>query len=318
MAECAAILNTGASIPLIGFGTASGEPNITHAEKKAAILAAFEVGYRHFDTASVYGSEASLGEMLNEAMQAGSVKREDLFITSKVWCSDCYPEGVLPALKKSLSMLQLDYLDLYLMHWPLRFKEGVGFIPKPEEFLQLDLKGTWRALEACVKQGLTKAIGVSNFSSKKVRDLLEFAEIPPAVNQVEMHPAWQQKQLRDTCKGANIHVSAWSPLGAPSQLWGSPAILDEPILKEIATKHGKTPAQVALRWGLDNGVSVLPKSFNKTRMTENYQVLDLHLTDEDHGAISKIKQKKIVDGSFYCHPEFGDYRSVEDLWDGEI
>ncbi|KAI5060623.1 hypothetical protein GOP47_0025043 [Adiantum capillus-veneris] len=251
-------------------------------------------------------------------MQAGVVKREDLFVTSKIWCCDCFPEGVLPALKNSLSELQLDYLDLYLIHWPIRFKESVKYVPKLEDILPFDLKGTWQALEACVKQGLTKAIGVSNFSSKKITNLLEFAEIPPAVNQVEMHPMWQQKQLRETCKRANIHVSAWSPLGAPRQMWGSPAVLDEPILQEIAAKLGKTPAQVALRWGLDNGVSVIAKSFNKARMTENFQVFGWHLSDEDHGAISKIKQHKNFDGSLFLHPEFGSYKSVQELWDGEI
>ncbi|MCO5600540.1 hypothetical protein L7F22_054653 [Adiantum nelumboides] len=310
------ILNTGASIPVLGFGTATDQaPNV---EKKAAISAALEVGYRHFDTASVYNSEGCLGEVLNEAMQAGSVKREDLFITSKIWCSDCFPEGVLPALKKSLSELQLEYLDLYLIHGPIRFKEGVQFLPKPEELLPFDLEGTWRALEACVRQGLTKAIGVSNFSSKKLTNLLKLAEIPPAVNQVEMHPMWQQKQLREVCKRANIHVSAWSPLGAPSESWGSPAILDEPTIKEIAIKLGKTPAQVALRWGLDNGVSVLPKSFNKARMTQNFQVFGWHLSDEDHGAISKIRQTKNWDASIWIHPESGDYRTVQEFWDGEI
>ncbi|MCO5596976.1 hypothetical protein L7F22_051047 [Adiantum nelumboides] len=251
--------------------------------------------------ASSYKSEGWLGEALNEAMQAGSVKREDLLITSKIWCTDCFHEGVLPALKKSL-----------------RLKEGVPFSPKPEELLPFDLEGTWRALEACVRQGLTKAIGVRNFSSKKLTNLLKLAEIPPAVNQAEMHPMWQQKQLREVCKRANVHVSAWSPLGAPSESWGSPAILDEPTLKEIAIKLGKTPAQVALSCGLDNGVSVLPKSFNKARMTQNFQVFGWHLSDEDHGAISKIRQIKSFDGSIFVHPEAGDYRTVQELWDGEI
>eukprot|EP00250_Pteridium_aquilinum_P012609 c20830_g1_i1 orf=149-1099(+) len=316
MAECA-ILNTGTSIPLIGLGTVS-DGALSFDDRKAAISAAIEAGYRHFDTAMVYESEGFLGEALKEATEAGLVRREDLFVTSKLWCSDAYPEGVLPALQKSLSALQLDYLDLYLIHWPIRFKEGTGLQPNADDLMPLDIRGTWTALEACVKQGLTKAIGVSNFSSKKITELLEFAEIPPAVNQVEMHPRWQQKSLRETCKKVNVHVSAWSPLGAPLMMWGSPEILNDPVIKDIAIKRGRTPAQVILRWELDNGVSVIPKSFNKKRMIENLEVFGWHLTDEDHQNISKIEQKKNVDGSFLCSPVFGPYKSIQDVWDGEI
>ncbi|KAI5063408.1 hypothetical protein GOP47_0021955 [Adiantum capillus-veneris] len=316
MAEYA-VLNTGASMPLVGLGTAS-DGALPLEQRKAAISAAIEVGYRHFDTAKVYNSEGLLGEALKEAMEAGSVKREDLFVTSKLWCTDAYPEGVLPALRNSLSALQLDYLDLYLIHWPIRLKEGAVLKPKPDELMALDLQGTWRALEACVKQGLVRAIGVSNFSSKKIMELLEFAEILPAVNQVEMHPKWQQRLLRETCKKANVHVSAWSPLGAPLMSWGTPEILNNPIIKDIALNHSKAPAQVVLRWGLDNGVSVIPKSFNKKRMVENLDVFGWHLTDKDHQSISGIEQKKNIDGSFLCSLVSGPYRTLEDLWDGEF
>ncbi|KAI5070047.1 hypothetical protein GOP47_0014390 [Adiantum capillus-veneris] len=316
MAEYA-VLNTGASMPLVGLGTGS-DGALPLDRRKAAISAAVEVGYRHFDTAKIYNSEGFLGEALKEAMEAGLVKREDFFVTSKLWCSDAYPDGVLPALLNSLSALQLDYLDLYLIHWPIRLKEGAIQNPKPDELIALDLQGTWRALEACVKQGLVRAIGVSNFSSKKIMELLDFAEIPPAVNQVEMHPKWQQRLLRETCKKANVHVSAWSPLGAPLMYWGSPEILNNPIIKDIASNHGKAPAQVVLRWGLDNGASVIPKSFNKKRMVENLDVFGWHLTDEDHQHISGIEQKKNIDGSFICSPVSGPYKSLEDLWDGEF
>lgn len=303
-------------MPLVGLGTASDRA-LPLDQRKAAISAAIEVGYRHFDTAKVYNSEGFLGEALKEAMEAGLVKRGDLFVTSKLWCTDAYPGGVLPALRNSLSALQLDYLDLYLIHWPVRFKEGAAENPKPDEFMPLDLRGTWRALEACVRQGLTKAIGVSNFSSKKIKELHEFAEIPPAVNQVEMHPKWQQRLLRETCKNANVHVCAWSPLGAPRMHWGNSEIMDNSIVKDIATKHDKTPAQVVLRWGLDKGVTVLPKSFNKKRMVENLDVFGWHLTDEDHEGIGGIEQKKNIDGGFVCSPISGPYRTIEDLWDGE-
>ncbi|KAH7278371.1 hypothetical protein KP509_38G038200 [Ceratopteris richardii] len=185
------VLNTGATMPLVGLGTGSDGSLPLH-ERKAAIAAAIEVFFcflrgktnAHFDTAKIYNSEGFLGEALKEAMESGIVKREELFVTSKLWCTDAYPEGVLPALQNSLRALQLDYLDLYLIHWPIRMKEGASE-KESDRLMELDLKGTWRALEACVKQGLAKAIGVSNFSSKKVKDLLQFAEIPPAVNQVK-------------------------------------------------------------------------------------------------------------------------------------
>lgn len=305
-------------MPMLGLGTGS-DGSLSYQDRKSAISTALQIGYRHFDTASVYKSEGFLGDALVDALQTGLVKREDLFVTSKLWCSDAHPEGVLPALQKSLSELQLEYLDLYLVHWPFRFKEGVSGIPtSADDLLPFDLQGTWKAMEQCAKQGLTKAIGVSNFTSKKIGDLLEFAEIPPAVNQVEMHPKWQQKKLREACSKANIHICAWSPLGAPLMSWGSVTVLDDSIIKDIALKHGKTPAQVVLRWGLDQGVSVLPKSFNKSRMTENFQIFGWHLTDEDHENISKIEQKKNVYLQVLCDPVNGPYKSVADLWDGEV
>lgn len=304
-------------MPLLGLGTGS-DSALSVDERKAAVSAAIQIGYRHFDTASIYNSEGFLGEALADAIKSGKVKREDIFVTSKLWCADAYPEGVLPALKKSLSMLQLDYLDLYLIHWPSRFKQGVGHKPTADDLLPLDLRGTWRAMEECVKQGLTRAIGVSNFSSKKILDLLAFAEIPPAVNQVEMHPKWQQKKLRETCRKANILVTGWSPLGAPLMGWGSVAVLDDPIIKQIALKHGKTPAQVALRWALDKGASVVPKSFNHKRMSENFQIFGWQLDSEDHASIERIEQKKNIDGQFLCNPVSGPYRNLTELWDGEF
>ncbi|KAH9331653.1 hypothetical protein KI387_003761, partial [Taxus chinensis] len=236
-------LNTGAKIPLLGLGT--GAVNQIEDEIKAAVAAALQVGYRHFDTSKVYGSERALGEALNAAFQSGIVKREDVFVTTKLWNTD--HDDPVSSIKNSLKNLQLEYLDLFLIHWPVKFIKEASFAnfvaPKEDEFLPLDLKSTWEGMEKCVETGLTKAIGVSNFSSKKIEDLLSYAKIPPAVNQVEMHPLWQQNKLREFCSKHNIHVSAWSPLGAPNTPWGSNLVMDNPLIHEIAQKHGKTKAQ---------------------------------------------------------------------------
>ncbi|KAH9331664.1 hypothetical protein KI387_003772, partial [Taxus chinensis] len=234
-------LNAGMKIPLIGLGTGSANQN----DLQEAVAIALQVGYRHFDTSKVYGSERALGEALNAAFQSGIVKREDVFVTSKLWNTD--HDDPVSSIKNSLKDLQLEYLDLFLIHWPVKLIKEASLenlvAPKEEEFLPLDLKSTWEGMEKCVETGLTKAIGVSNFSSKKIKDLLSYARIPPAVNQVEMHPMWQQKKLRECCSKHNIHVSAWSPLGAPNTWWGTNLVMDSPVIKEIAHKHGKTTAQ---------------------------------------------------------------------------
>lgn len=301
-------LNNGAYIPVLGFGTASGH-QYTHQQTKEAITAAIQAGYRHFDTASLYNSEAALGDALSQAFKDGTLTRADVFVSSKPWCTET--DDVLAAIKRSLSALQLDYLDLYLIHWPLKIRKIGGLTP--QDIQPLDVNKTWEAMEKCVELGLTRSIGVSNFSSKKIKELLQFAKIPPAVNQVEMHPRWQQEHLREVCSKANIHVSAWGPLGAPNTRWGSHAVLDHPTIKEIASKHEKTPAQVTLRWALDQGVSVLPKSYNKTRMVENLQIFNWSLTQEDRDKIGKIEQQRNLSGP-YLHD--GSMYTLG-LWDEE-
>ncbi|TJX41480.1 aldo/keto reductase [Soehngenia saccharolytica] len=177
-------LNTGNKIPVIGLGTAV--PAVQNEEIKAAVLAALQVGYRHFDTAAIYGSEGALGAGLKEAFQSGLVKREEVFVATKLW--DDQHDDPVAAITKSLKNLQLEYLDLYLIHWPVRLRKGHTLPPREEDFLPLDIKSTWQGMEKCYELGLTKAIGLSNFSCKKIEDLLKYAKIPPAVNQVEMHP----------------------------------------------------------------------------------------------------------------------------------
>ncbi|KAK3415005.1 hypothetical protein EUGRSUZ_H00578 [Eucalyptus grandis] len=311
------VLNSGMRMPLIGMGGATS--NLPPPDVLTSIfLDAIEVGYRHFDTAACYGSEEALGRAVAKALDRGLVKnRSNIFITTKLWCTDAHPGLVLPALKKSLQKLGLEYVDLYLIHWPVRLKEGTEGFDFKGKMLPFDMKGTWEAMEECAKIGLAKSIGVSNFSTKKLSQLLTHATIPPAVNQVEMNVGWQQEKLRAYCREKGIHVSAWSPLSANGASWGTSVVVESPVLKEIAIAKGKTVAQVALRWIHEQGVSVIVKSFNKERMKENLLILDWGLSHEDLDKIKlQIPQKRGSPGHMFVF-EDGPYKSLDELWDGD-
>ncbi|KAK7400888.1 hypothetical protein VNO78_12197 [Psophocarpus tetragonolobus] len=298
------------TVPVIGLGTAAA--NNDGDVVKSAVIEAIKMGYRHFDTAAQYGSEQGLGEAIAEALQLGLIaSRDELFITSKLWCCDNHPHLVLPALQKSLQSLKLDYLDLYLVHWPISAKPGMRDMPYSEECLvPFDLKGVWAAMEECHKLGLTKSIGVSNFSCKKLENLLSFATIPPSVNQVEMNIAWQQKNLREYCKAKGIIVTAYSPLGAKGSIWDINQILDNELTKQIAQAHGKTVAQVCLRWLFEQGVIFIPKSYNKERLQKNIEIFDWSLTKDDHEKINQVKQERMFKNGTAAFP-------LPDLFDGE-
>ncbi|KAJ4835816.1 hypothetical protein Tsubulata_031356 [Turnera subulata] len=312
------VLSSGHKMPLIGLG--SGAVPLPPPEILIPIfLDAVEVGYRHFDTASFYGSEEALGGAVKEAIERGLIKgREELFITSKLWCTENQPGLVLPSLKNTLKRLGLEYVDLYLVHWPVALRQGVvGFNLTKDDFLPFDMKGTWEAMEECSKLGLAKSIGVSNFGTKKLSELLEHATIPPAVNQVEMHVAWQQKKLVGFCKEKGILVCAWSPLGANGACWGTLAVMDSPVLKEIAAAKGKSVAQIALRWIYEQGVCPIVKSFNKDRMMQNLQVLnDWELSKEELHKIEQIPQFRGQKAECFVR-EDGPYKSLEELWDND-
>ncbi|CAN1151317.1 Non-functional NADPH-dependent codeinone reductase 2 [Linum perenne] len=212
--------SSGRRMPLLGMGTATS-PLIGSGATKSAVVHAIELGYRHFDTATLYQTEEPLGEAIAEAIELGLIKsRDELFVTSKLWCSDAHPDLVLLALQKSLHHLQLEYLDLYLIHWPVSSRPGTYEFPiKKEDFMAMDFEGVWGAMEECQKMGLTKNIGV------------------------EINPLWQQKKLRDYCKSNGIVLSAYAPLGAKGTIWGSNRVLENEVLGEIAKAKGKTVAQ---------------------------------------------------------------------------
>ncbi|KAF7846987.1 hypothetical protein BT93_L3509 [Corymbia citriodora subsp. variegata] len=312
-------LNTnGKAIPLLGFGTAEYPFGFSD-NVKECLLDAIRLGYRHFDSAALYRSEQPLGEALAEALELGLVNsREELFITTKLWCSDAHGDRVVPALRTSLKNLGLEFVDLYLVHWPVCVKAGEYELPvKKEDLLPFDYESVWKAMEECQKLGLAKSIGVSNFSCKKLDKLLSIAEIPPAVNQVEVNPMWQQQKLREFCKEKGIHLTAYSPLGAKGTLWGTDRVMESKVLQEIAKAKGKTLAQVCLRWAHEQGVSVLVKSFNSERMKENLDIFDWSLSPDELNGISQLPQKKGFLGVEFVSPD-GPYKSTEELWDGEI
>eukprot|EP01121_Diplochlamys_sp_Union-15-3_P010360 TRINITY_DN28_c0_g1_i1.p1 TRINITY_DN28_c0_g1~~TRINITY_DN28_c0_g1_i1.p1 ORF type:complete len:316 (-),score=57.20 TRINITY_DN28_c0_g1_i1:70-1017(-) len=293
MSDHTVTLATGAKFPLLGLGTWQSPPG----EVKQAVLSAVEYGYRHIDCAYVYGNESEIGEALKQIFDSGKVKREELFITSKLWNTFHRPDLVKEAVQRTLKALGLTYLDLYLVHWPHAFKEGEDNFPKKPDgtiiYSDAHYKDTWPAMEALQDGGLVKAIGLSNFNHKQIEDILSIAKIKPAVLQVECHPYFPQNKLIQYARSKNIVVTAYSPLGSPSRPNSNstdPVLLEDPKLAEIGKAHNKSPAQVALRWQIERGVVVIPKSVTPSRIKSNGELFDFKLTPEEIETINSINR----------------------------
>lgn len=299
-------------IPQFGLGTWLSKKG----EVYDAIREAIKIGYRHIDCAAIYGNEKEIGSAIHDAISHGDTTRNELWITSKLWNSSHRLADVEPAIRKTLSDLQLDYLDLYLIHWPIALAEGVSMPENGSEYISLKdipLGETWQGMEKINTSGFSKHIGVSNFSIQKLKEIFSNSSISPEMNQVELHPFLQQSELLNFCTGNNIFITAYSPLGRPGQS-EKQKVVDHSIVKEIAAKHSCSEAQVVIAWALSRGTSVIPKSVNPSRLKENFDAQNVELTDDDMKEISGLDMHmRYVDGSFWTVEGSG--YTVENLWD---
>jgi diketogulonate reductase-like aldo/keto reductase len=260
-------LSSQATQPMVGLGTWQAPKG----QVRDAVKAALETGYVHLDCAAAYANEDEVGEALEDAFARGVATRADLFVTSKLWNDRRRPEDVRAGLLQTLKDLRLEYLDLYLIHWPVCWRRGTLM----QDDADASILECWRELERCVDEGLIRSIGVSNFSRPKLEELIRDARVKPAVNQIESHPLLPNTELVRWCQSNDIAVTAYSPLAQGG------AVFTDPTVTSIADKHGVTPAQVLLRWNVERGVVVIPKSVTPKRIAQNAEVFGFGLDDDD-------------------------------------
>ncbi|OQV16790.1 Alcohol dehydrogenase [NADP(+)] [Hypsibius exemplaris] len=297
-------LNNGRLLPSIGLGTWQGEPG----EVERAVGEAIKVGYRHFDCAPVYMNEDAIGHVLKQAIDGGQISHDQLFITTKLPLFANKPELVRKTFDVSLKALQTGYIDLYLVHLPISLNRDQVAVqgmkspferpPNPATFFdKADHVGIWKELEKLVDEGLVKSIGLSNFNEKQIQNVIDNARIKPANLQVECHPYLPQNELLAFTKKNNIVLTAYSPLGSPQvtavHRTGGKVLLQDPVLKKIAERHGKSVAQVLLNWQIQRGVGVLPKSVKRERLEENFNSLSFNLSKEDINEINDLGKEPL-------------------------
>lgn len=312
-------LADGSKFPLVGLGLWK----IPNAATAGLVEQSIRIGYRHLDAACDYGNEREAGAGLRAAIAAGLCRREDLWVTSKLWNTYHAPEHVRPALERTLADLGLDYLDLYLVHFPI----AQAFVPFEEryppgwftdagnpdagmELARVPLADTWKALEDTVRAGLVRHIGVCNYGTALLQDLLNYATIRPSVLQIELHPYLTQQKLVRFCREKGIAVTGFSPLGALSYVQlgmagSGDSVLDEPAVVAAARRLGKTPAQVVLRWGIQRGTAIVPKTERPDRLRENLALFDFALDDAEMRAIDALDQhRRFNDPGVFCEASF--------------
>ncbi|XP_051007378.1 aldo-keto reductase family 1 member C21 isoform X4 [Acomys russatus] len=308
-------LNDGHFIPVLGFGTALPVEFLKSKAKEITKMA-IDAGFRHFDTAPVYRNEDHVGEAIQSKIADGTVRREDVFCTTKLWGNKHRPELVRSSLEQSLKKFRLDYVDLYIMHYPMALKPGEDEFPVDEHgkliFDTVDFCATWEAMEKCKDAGLAKSIGVSNFNRRQLEMILNKPGLKykPVCNQVECHIYLNQTKLLDFCKSNDIVLVAYGVLGTQRYTgWvdqNAPVLLDDPVLGSMAKKYNRTPALIALRYQLQRGIVVLNTSLNENHIKENTQVFDFKLTSEDMKVLDGLNRnmRYITADCFIGHPNF--------------